>query len=337
MKPTRSDVAKLAGVSTATVSYVLNKTHKVKQETENKVLDAVKKLGYKPNMVARSMSTKKTMQLGIITESIANPFFGEIIHGFEEGANQEGYFVNICSGFKKLDGYLDNFISRSLDGVFVSALPYKFNIEKLDELINYGIKVVVSGNVQIDNNKISSIENDHIDAMFKAVTYLYELGHRDIAYLSGLGRNIKYDLRIEGYLKAIQHYKLKCGEDLLFDGQYPFPTDIDFGYSLAHKVIKSGQFFTAVICLNDLMAMGASKAFKEHGYRIPEDVSIIGFDDIIYAKYWEPALTTMFLDKQKFGKKAFEILHNNIVFNKTDKYLNKLELIKRKSTAKCKA
>ena len=123
MKATRSDVAKLAGVSTATVSNALSNPEKVKDETVKKVLEAVKALDYRPDMIARSMSTKKTMQIGIVLENISNPFFGDIVRGFESAANEKNYFVNICTGFNKLDEYFDNFITRRLDGVFVTAIP----------------------------------------------------------------------------------------------------------------------------------------------------------------------------------------------------------------------
>lgn len=204
MKSTRKDVAKLAGVSTATVSYVMNKNRSISKETTEKVLQAVETLNYKPDMIARSMTTNETMQLSIVLDSISNPFYGEIVHGFENAANANGYFVNICTGFNSLDEYFENFILRRIDGVFVAAMPFRFNVEKLYKLVENGIRVVVSGNVEADMKLVSSIENDHITAMDEAVTYLYGLGHRNIAYLSGLSRNLKYDRRIEGYLKTVE-------------------------------------------------------------------------------------------------------------------------------------
>ena len=124
MPVTRKDVAKLAGVSTATVSYVLNNTCKVTEETRERVLSAIKELDYKPNMIAKSMSTNKSLQLGIVLDNLANPFFGDIVKGFEIAASEKMYFVNICTGFHNLDNYFDNFIARRLDGIFVAAIPY---------------------------------------------------------------------------------------------------------------------------------------------------------------------------------------------------------------------
>lgn len=335
MKATRIDVAKLAGVSTATVSYVLNNSGKVKEETVKKVMAAVNALDYKPDMIARSMSTKRTMQIGIVLENISNPFYADIIKGFEEAANEQGYFINICTGFNKLDDYFNNFITRRLDGVFVTALPYKFDINKLYHLVDKGIKIAMSGNVDADLKIVSSIENDHMSAMKEAMEYLYSLGHREIAYISGLGRNLPYDLRGIGYRKMVEELNLSCKDTLLFDGKYPYSTEMADGYFYANELIASGRKFSAVICINDLMALGTMKALKEKGYRIPEDVSVMGFDGINVGQYWEPALTTMELDKVKFGQKAFELLYSNMMNGNTGYYKSKLTLTQRKSTAKC--
>ena len=336
MRATRKDVAKLAGVSTATVSYVLNKNRNISEETAARVLKAVEELNYKPDLVARSMTTNESLQLSIVLESLSNPFFCEIVHGFEEEANKNGYFVSICTGFNKLDDYFENLILRKIDGVFITAMPYKFDVEKIHKLANNGVKIVVSGNVEANMKLVSSIENDHISAMNDAMEYLYRLGHRDIAYLSGLGRQMKYDRRIEGYLAMAEKLKLPCGDSLLFEGKAPYSTDMDDGYNLACRLLSSGRKFTAVICLNDLMAMGASNALQEHGRRIPEDVSLMGFDGISYSKYWNPPLTTMALQKFSFGAKAFELLYSNIKNGNTGFYLSKLQLVERQSTAPCR-
>lgn len=335
MQATRKDVAKLAGVSTATVSNVLNNSVKVQEATAKKVMEAVIELDYKPDMIARSMSTKRTMQLGIVLEDISNPFYGDIILGFESAANEKNYFVNICTGFNKLDEYFNNFIIRRLDGVFVTALPYKFSNEKLYNLVNKDIKVVTSGNANVDYRIVSTIENDHISAMHDAMEYLYKLGHRNIAYISGLSRNVQFDLRNTGYLEMVDKLKLPCKDTLLIEGRYPYTTDMANGYKYAKELLDSKRKFSAVICVNDLMALGAMKAFKESNLRIPEDVSIMGFDGITFGEYWEPSLTTMNLDKVSFGRKAFELLYTNITKGYTGYYKNKLNLVEGNSTAKC--
>lgn len=335
MAVTRKDVAKLAGVSTATVSYVLNDTYKVKEETRERVLNAIKELDYKPNMIAKSMSTNKTLQLGIVLDNIANPFFGDIVKGFEMAASEKMYFVNICTGLHNLDNYFDNFIARRLDGIFVAAIPSKFNIDKLYKLVDQGIKVVTSGNIGADFRRVSAIENDYITAMENAMEYLYGLGHRNIAYISGLGKDNNYDLRCKGYLDMTKKMELPCKNDLLIEGKYPYTTDVPDGYNGIKKLLTLGKKFTAVICTNDLMALGAIKALKENGLKVPEDVSVMGFDGITYGEYAYPSLTTMSCDKILFGRKAFELLYANMTQDMTSYFENKLELIERESTGKC--
>lgn len=336
MKVTRADVAKLAGVSTATVSYVLNNSRHMSEKTRKLVLDAVEQLNYKPDMIARSMTTNETMQLSVMVNDISNPFFGEIIVGFETAAIEKGYFVNVCTGYKDINNYLDNYIARRIDGVFVVTVPNKFNFDKLYKLTESGIKVIVSGNTEVDLKQISAIENDYVSAMRNAVEYLCEMGHEKIVYLSGLGRKHLFDGRIEGYLKALEYHGLSYGDELLVENEAPYTTGISDGYKMAKILLESGRKFTAVICTNDLMAMGAISAFEDAGLRVPEDVSVMGFDDIIFSKTWRPALTTMSGEKYEFGRKAFELLYNNMKAGSTGYYQSQLELKKRNSVAKLK-
>ena len=325
----------MAGVSTATVSYVLNGSRGMSDKTKKLVYDAVEQLNYKPDMIARSMTTNETKQLSLMINDITNPFYSEIIKGFEEAAIEKGYFVNVCTGYKDINNYLDNYIARRIDGVFIVAMPYKFDIQKLYGLVDYGVKVVVSGNTEADLQKVSSIESDYMAAMQDAVKYLHNLGHQKIAYLSGLGRQHKSDCKIEGYLRAMEQMSLPYGEDLLFAGSAAYTTGVEDGYAMAQQLIHSGMEFTAVICQNDLMAMGAIAALEDSGKKVPQDVSVIGFDDILFAKAWRPAITTMAVSKYEFGYKAFELLYHNIKQGQTATYVSTLQLKERESTARC--
>ncbi len=336
MKVTRADVARLAGVSTATVSYVLNGSRSMSDKTKKLVFDAVEQLNYKPDMIARSMTKNETMQLSLMINDITNPFFSEIVVGFETAAIEKGYFVNVCTGYKDINNYFDNYIARRIDGVFVVAVPYKFDLNRLYNLTDNGIKVVVSGNIEADLKRVSSIENDYVAGMQTAVAYLQNLGHERIAYLSGLSRKHKFDRKIEGYLTAMQRQGLTCGEELLLEGKAPYSTSVEDGYAMARELVASGKAFSAVICTNDLMAMGAISAFEDAGLRVPQDVSVMGFDDILFSKAWRPAITTMAVSKNEFGRKAFELLHTNIKKGSTGYYLSRLELKPRASTGKRK-
>lgn len=336
MRGSRAEVAKRAGVSTATVSYVLNNKGNVSEETRQKVHHAIKELDYKPNLIARSLVTNETMQLGIVLNDIVNPFFGEIIMGFENAAIDHGYFVNVCTGYKNLDAYYDNFISRRIDGLFVAAISSKFHMEKIYNLVDAGIKVVISGNPQVDMKRVSSLETDCVGAMDQAVSYLVGLGHKDIAFVSGISRSLKFDSRLDGYLLAVKKFGLPCQDSLLIDGTAPYDTNVQDGYNLTRKLIASKKHFTAIIGTNDLMAIGAIKALNEAGYNVPEDVSVMGFDDIYLGTIWKPYLTTMSVSKTQIGQKAFEFLYSNIKHGNTGFYMSKYELLIRESTGLCR-
>jgi DNA-binding LacI/PurR family transcriptional regulator len=333
MRVTRDDVAKKAGVSTATVSYVINNKDNISEKTRKKVLDAVQELNYKPDMIARSMVTKETKQLSIILNDIANPFYSEMVLGFENIAMEKGYFVNVCTGYKNLTKYLDSFIERRIDGVFMAAIPYKFDVNKMYELTKVGIKVVMFGDSKADIKRISSIENDHIQGMDMAIKHLKNLGHKRIAYVSGFGLEHGFDKRLEGYLKAREKYNL-CQESglIVTNTKEPYDTTIDTGVRLTRKLMNSGQKFTAIVCTNDLMAFGAIHALEQDNLRVPEDVSVVGIDDISMAKIWNPSLTTLQVPKIDTGRKAFEFLYSNIKTGDTGYHVNDLELIVRNST-----
>ena len=334
MKATRSDVAKLAGVSTATVSNVINNAHMVKDETAERVWDAIEKLNYRPNMVARSLATQRTMQVGILLEDIHNPFYGEIVKYIEAAANRHGYFVNICVTSDNFDNYFDSFISRNLDGVFLAALPSQFNMEKLDALLESGIKLVTSGNLDVDTSRISTIEHNYESAMTEAVDYLVELGHKEIVYINGLDGQSKNDTRCTTYVTHMQELGLTVN---FLSGIFPYRTDVTSGYEQTMRLMDSGFHFTAIICCNDMMAIGAMRALSDRGIRVPEDVSVMGFDGILIGKYQQPALTTMAVDAKAFGENIFSLLNNSINKNKIDHLSSRLTLVERESTCKCAA
>lgn len=332
MAVTRKDVARAAGVSTATVSNVLNRSVNVKEETAQRVLEAVRRLEYSPNMVARSLSTKRTMQVAIVLEDIGNPFFAEVAADFERAAEEKNYFVNICMSLNKLDAYYENFKARGVDGVFVTALPHKYDVNKLYQLAEGGIKVVTSGNVEIDTRKICSIENDYENGIHKAMEYLYGLGHRRIAYLSGLGRELSSDCRCMAYLRELKALGLDYGERLLVDGKHPYTTSMRDGYRCAGQLLDSGKEFTAIICGNDMMAVGAMRALGERGLETPGDVSVIGIDGTSVGSYYRPSLTTLEVNPG-IGRKAFELLYGNMMQGNVGYYKSDVKLVVRESTA----
>ena len=329
---TRNDVAQRAGVSTATVSYVLNRTQKLPQETVDRVLHAATELGYRPNHAARSLVTRETRQIAIVLNNLANPIYADLLRGFEDEAISRGYFVAICTGFKNIDDYFDNFAARRVDGLFIEALPFKFHMEKLQELVDAGIRAVVFGNTSLDGRLVSHIETDYVDAMSTAVRYLHRLGHREIAYLSGLSRRHRFDQRIDGYLAAMRATGEASPERLLIASKVDTNTDIADGERIGVQLLQSGKRFTGVICTNDLMAVGAMRAFKSAGLSIPADVSVLGIDDASICEIVEPALTTMAVPYASVGSQAFLMLYNDMTTGLKSYLKNSASLIERAST-----
>lgn len=332
MKATRADVARMANVSTATVTYVLNKSKNISPETTARVMQAVETLNYRPDYYARAMSSKKSMQLGVLIDNISNPFYGDIIRGFETAAADKGYFVNVFTSVMSYTGYFANAIERRLDGMFIASMPFQYEQDALDRLLAHGIRIITSGFANADLKRVCSIENDYVAAMREAMQYLYGKGHRDIAHITGLSREHRFDARVEGYLQMVNELKLPCGDSLLYDGRPPYGTTSQDGYELTAALLSSGKPVTAIIAVNDLMAFGAYVAIHEKGLRIPEDIAVIGFDDIMFSTVCSPPLTTMSLDKVSFGQKAFELLYANMTRDVIGFYRNQLHLVERQST-----
>ena len=330
----RVDVANLAGVSTATVSYVLNNKQNVRNETRERVLDAARQLDYRPDPIARSMITNKSMQLSIVLNNIANPIYSDMIIAFEKKALEHGYFVNICTGQGSIDEYFENFVDRRIDGIFIEALPGKYHIEKVYKLVDAGIKVTMFGHGSIDIRRVSSIENDYIYTMDRAIDHLWTLGHRRIAYLSGLTLKQNYDLRIDGYYKAMDARKAgDVAKELGVYSSRMTNTDISVGRSLARELIDKKHDFTAVICTNDLMAIGTMQIFQEAGMSIPGDVSVMGIDGACIGDIIAPKLTTMGVSYRDIGSKAFDLLYADLQNDTTGFFQNRPKLIVRESTA----
>ena len=335
MSVTRDDVARRAGVSTATVSYVINNSRSVGEATRRRVLAAVEELGYEPNIVARSLASNKTWQLAIAVADIANPFFGEIVLGFQEAAQEHGYFVNIISATQNLDAYLSHLIARRIDGIFVAALPTRFNTGLLYELVDSGIAVVVSGNRTVDGRRVSSIENDYDAAMEEAFRILTRLGHRRIAYLSGLPRNLRFDNRAAAYRRCVEAYGIGTGDELLFEIPGSYDTSLEDGKLLAQKFLSAEAGIrapgTAVICTNAMMALGAHAVIRGSGYRIPDDVSLLAFDNIFAEELIDPPLSCFDMQKREFGRRAFDLLNTQLLDGTRSHLKNALSYVGRES------
>lgn len=330
---TRADVARLAGVSTATVSYVLNESQKVPECTARQVWAAVRELDYRPNLIARSLATNETKQLAIVLNNMANPINADLILGFEGEAIKHGYFVNICTGNRNVDDYFDNFAARRIDGLFIEALPFKYHVEKVVSLLNAGIKMITFGNFGIDQRLISCIETDYIDVMRQAVGALVELNHTKIAYVSGLDRRHTLDRRLEGFSLAMKELANESAPTVVTPPRNTL-TSIEDGARLTGRLLKSGAEFTALIATNDLMAIGAMQTLQAAGCEIPGDVSVVGIDGASVTSLCTPSLTSVGTDYEQIGRRAFAMLHSDLQDDTKSFYRNTATLVERCSTAR---
>ena len=279
MAVTRKDVAKLANVSEATVSYVLNNKKHVTPEVKQRILDAAKELNYHPNLLARSMITKKTKHVAMLVNNINNPHYSSILSGVQSVAEVEGYIVSLCSVDKEPKDTIGKLISRGIDGIII-ALPFSDEFQLLlDDL-----KVPFAS---VNHN----LQSDYRDAIFDMVRCFKEYGHTKLAFLSGLPMKESSHTRYWDFLDAMRANNLQIIPDLFIDGTGE--TDENSGYISANILLSRNEHFTGVFCTNDLMAIGAMKRFWEAGLSIPADISLVGCDGIITTLYTLPPLSTL--------------------------------------------
>jgi DNA-binding LacI/PurR family transcriptional regulator len=330
MNVTRAEVAKRAGVSEATVSYVFSKGRIVSDKLTERVLKTAKELDYSPDMIARSMVIKKTKTIGVLTNDIGSPLQMEIIKGIQEEAMLNGYFVNVCGGTSNLELYIENFISRRVDGVFISVSSNLIKEEYIKKLADKGISVIMNTINDINDSRICGLENDMIQGLDKIVKYLTSLNHEKIAYLSTFN-NEYYDYKkVTGFKFAMKKYHNNYNPCIYME-ESTTDNDIDNGIKAASTLFNQKNDITAIICANDLMAYGVINALKEQNIKVPEDISVVGIDDIMFSKSFNPSLTTLSHCTHQYGNKIFDILYDNITDNKIVRSVFDSELIIRES------
>lgn len=302
------DIAKLAKVSIATVSHVLNQTRFVTPETSKKVLNAMKKLKYRPNLYARGLATGKTNTVGLVISDIKNPFYPELVQGTEEAALQNNYNVFLCNtdyDTKKGLNTIEALISRKIDGIILASSQIDDLI--IREIMDSGVTFVMVdwGNRNI---KVDSITFDYKVGIGEAIKYLVSLDHKIIYFISGPKKHKTSLTRVNNFIESLEKFKDKNLEYKIFEGDHK----IEGGYEAAKKILGYKVVPTAVICSNDFTAIGAMQAFIDSGLRIPADISLIGLDNIKLTEILKPHLTTIELERYKIGKTLMNILLNRI-------------------------
>ncbi|WP_029688180.1 LacI family DNA-binding transcriptional regulator [Thermoanaerobacter sp. A7A] len=304
MAVTIKDIAKLANVSITTVSRVINnKSEGVSEETRNRILQLVKELGYQPNAIARGLVTKKTKTIGLIIPDISNPFFPDIARGVEDSAHIYGYNVFLCNtddNLEKESEYINALKEKYVDGIIFtsSSIPKH---EHIMELVKSGIPIVIMDR-RVDSEDIYGVFLDNYEGGYIATKHLIDLGHKKIGCITGPLYISNAIERLEGYKRALVDNEIEVDNRLIFEGDYK----INSGIIGAEKLLE--HEVTAIFASNDLMAYGAYKAIRSYGYQIPDDISIVGFDDIQLSQILEPQLTTIRQPAYDMGLTAARML-----------------------------
>ncbi|SMB97364.1 transcriptional regulator, LacI family [Thermanaeromonas toyohensis ToBE] len=301
---TIKDVAKAAGVAPSTVSHVLNKSAPVSPQTREKVLAAVKALGYQPSAVAQSLKLGFSKTIALIVPTISTPMYSEMIEGIEEEATNHGYNLILCrSGRDPIRElmYLKILRTNRVDGIILAA-P-QVNDPCLKELEKSSLPAVIIGGYP-PNNGIPSIKVDNKGGTWASIEYLLSLGHRKIAFINGYSTVPDSKERLEAIKECLAHYHIPWREDYYREGDFTRHS----GAALAQELMASEEPPTAIFIASDTMAIGAMQAIKNMGWSIPEDVSLIGFDDIKFCQYLDPPLTTVRQPAYEMGKAAMKAL-----------------------------
>lgn len=306
---TIKDVARLAGVSTTTVSHVINKTRFVAEATQEKVMTAVKELNYAPSAVARSLKCNSTRTIGMLVTQSNNPFFSEVIDGVESYCYRQGYTLILCNTgglYEKQRDYIRMLAEKRVDGMLVICSDLTAELaEMLDSHADIPKVVMDWGPAGSQADKI--IDNSE-EGGYLATKYLIDHGHQQIACLSGPFDKAACQERIQGFRRAMSEASLPVNEDWILEGNF----ECDTAVLAADKLLAMDNRPTAIFCLNDTMALGLMSRLQQKGIHIPNDMSIIGYDNIELSEYFSPPLTTLHQPKRRVGKNAFEILLERI-------------------------
>jgi LacI family transcriptional regulator len=334
-KVTIKDIALLANVSHTTVSRALNDKLRIKNETKEKILSIARDLNYRPDFIARSLVMKRTKTLGLVITTISNPFYVELAQGIEATARGLGYNIILCSTHHDLSvekQYVDMLRSKGVDGIiFTSAHLGDPNIVVLAEESFPIVLVNRRTYHSLVKEKVDYIGVNNILGGFLAVEHLIRLGHRQIAVIGGSAESSVALERLEGGKKALQAYTLEQRKDYFWEGDFLKES----GYRGGKRFLEMAEPPTAIFAANDYMALGTYQAIAERGLRIPEDIALVGFNDIEFTGMKGIDLTTIGQKKFEMGALAVKTLVEKIEGGEskssTKEILLKPELIIRKT------
>ncbi|MDR1519567.1 MAG: LacI family transcriptional regulator [Planctomycetota bacterium] len=305
--PTIKDVARAANVSITTVSRVMNNDpYSVNNETRERIKTVIKEMNYIPNAMARGIRVDRTKTIGLIIQDINNPYYPGIVRGVENAAQKAGFSLILADTQRsrsRIRQYLELMREKRVDGLVMAGGGIIRGADECRFFSSGGISTVVIGKPVMPD--VVSVEVDNVAGGRLACEFLLESGHRNIASIIGAANSSTSIDREAGYRRALAANGIAPDKKWVVRGNFVY----EGGYAAIDKLpLDGGSKITAIFAQNDLMAIGAINALVNKGYRVPEDISIIGFDGIPSAAYFMPSLTTLQIPFQEMGKKAVDIL-----------------------------
>jgi len=312
--PTIKQIAKLAGVSTATVSRVVNSKPGVAAETQKKVQKIIKRYQYKPSAAARSLVTKRSHSIGLLLSDITNPAYAELANAIEQEARKSNYvviFFSTGNDLKLQKRGIDFLREKQVDAIiFASVFLHNPEVEKL---AGEGFPLVLV-NRRLEHDIASYVVMDDVLGGYKATEHLIKLGHRRIGMISGPISYSTGSERMEGYRKALREYHIPIDRKLIKMGDFRKNS----GYIAGEQFIRMAHRPTAIFAANDYMAIGAFEVISDKGLRVPEDIAIVGNDDVEWASFGGIRPTTIRGDKLEMGKKTMQLVLKKLQTGKTN-------------------
>lgn len=319
---TLKDVAKRANVSLSTASYSMNGSPLITNETRQKVLTAAEEIGYRPNGMAKNLKTKKTNIIGLFLSGFTGPFFNDMVEGIQDVVMENGYELVVCASVEthRL------LVERYVDGAII--LNYHMEDQLLQTLANEKMPFVVMDR-EIQNPYIKNIVLPNHEGAKMIVDYLVQKGHARIGFVGGSEESYDGETRLTGFMKALSNHDMMLEKSDLIRAD--FTEESGYTEMKAYMEMKS-SIPSAFVCANDEMAMGAIRAARENGIKVPEELAITGFDDIFVSRHFTPSLTTVKVPRKEWGTIAAQTLFKmlNKDFDYTPEGL-KVELMARNS------
>jgi LacI family transcriptional regulator len=303
-RPTISDVAKRAGVSKTTVSHVINDTRFVEETTKQRVFEAIAELGYRPSVVARSLTTNRTETVGVVVSDTSNYFFAEVLRGIEDVLMPENYALLVCNTAEILERevhYLDILIRQRVDGIIAAATSQRWDILAQAEVQHTPV-VFVDRSFEGLGGAFVGVDNKR--GAYLGTRHLIECGHRQIGILAGFQRLSTMRERLAGFRQALQESDIPLPEEWVVTSAL----SIEGGREAMRQILTLPERPTAVFLNNNLLSLGALLAIRELDLRCPEDISVIGFDDHPWAAVSDPPLTVVRQPAQRLGQVAAQMV-----------------------------